>query len=142
MPKAFWAALLFSLALAPQAQADTMVRIRSETWSPADERGYGEFIAAIGQSDCRTVDGCLRNAANPFRASDPQTVTFHADCADLPYFLRFYCAWKRGLPFSYVSDVSPRVRSRDIRYSPQGNVVEAHRDVLTGQDALAVMARI
>jgi hypothetical protein len=85
-----WAALLFGLALVPQAQADTLVRIRSEAWTPADERGYGEFIAAIGQSNCRTVDGCLRNAANPFRASDPETITFHSDCADLPYVLRFY----------------------------------------------------
>ena len=142
MPKALWAALLFALALAPQARADTMVRIRSETWTQADERGYGEFIAAIGQSNCRTVDGCLRNPANPFRASDPEGVRFVSDCADLPYVLRFYYAWKRGLPFSYVSDVSPRVRSRDIRYSPQGNVVEAHRDVLTGQDALGVMGRL
>jgi hypothetical protein len=32
------------------------------------------------------------------------------------------------------------VRSRDIRYSPQGNVVEAHHDVLSGEDALNVMA--
>ena len=142
MPKALWAALLFALALTPQARADTMVRIRSETWTQADERGYGEFIAAIGQSNCRTVDGCLRNPANPFRASDPEGVGFVSDCADLPYVLRFYYAWKRGLPFSYVSDVSPRVRSRDIRYSPQGNVVEAHRDVLTGQDALGVMGRL
>ena len=85
------------------------------------------------------MDGCLRNAANPFRASDPEGVRFESDCADLPHVLRFYYAWKRGLPFSYVSDVSPRVRSR---YSPQGNVVGAHRDVLTGQDALGVMGRL
>ncbi|MCX7280649.1 MAG: hypothetical protein NTX21_03625 [Alphaproteobacteria bacterium] len=85
------------------------------------------------------MDCCLRNPANPFRASDPEGVRFESDCADLPYVLRFYYAWKRGLPFSYVSDVSPRVRSR---YSPQGNVVEAHRDVLTGQDALGVMGRL
>src|ERR1700712_2434532 len=124
MPKAWLGALLFAFALAPQAQADTVVRIRAETWTAADERGYGEFIAAIGQSNCRTVDGCLRNAANPFRASDPEGVRFQSDCADLPYVLRFYYAWKRGLPFSYVSDVSPRLRARDIRYSPHGNVVE------------------
>ncbi len=142
MPKAWLAALVFLAAFGREAQADTLVRIRSEAWTQADERGYGEFVAAIGQSNCRTVDGCLRNAANPFRASDPEGVTFHSDCADLPYVLRFYYAWKRGLPFSYVSDVSPRMRSRDIRYSPQGNVVEAHRDVLTGEDALAVMARL
>ena len=39
MPKVLWAALLFGLALAPQARAGTMVRIRNETWTQADERG-------------------------------------------------------------------------------------------------------
>src|SRR4051812_9650672 len=139
MPKAWLAALVFLAVFGREAQADTLVRIRSEAWTQADERGYGEFIAAIGQSNCRTVDGCLRNAANPFRASDPPDFRFRSDCADLPYFLRFYYAWKRGLPFSYVSDVSPRGRSRDIRYSPKGNQVEARRDVLSGDDGLRVL---
>ncbi|MFO1248093.1 MAG: hypothetical protein U1E93_07735 [Alphaproteobacteria bacterium] len=142
MSRTWAAALVLLLAWPAAAGADTMVRIRQEGWTAADERGYGEFIARLGASNCRTVDGCLRNAANPFRASDPQGLRFEADCADLPYFLRFYYAWKRGLPFSYVSDVSPRLRSRDIRYSPQGNVVEARRDVLTGEDALRVMAHL
>ena len=75
-------------------------------------------------SDCRTVDTCLHDQANLFRASDPRE-WFRSDCADLPYVLRFYYAWKRGLPFSYVSDVSPRGHARDIRYSPRGNEVEA-----------------
>ncbi len=142
MPRAWGLALLLLLACPAVAGADTMVRIRQPVWTPADERGYGEFIAAIGQSGCRTVDSCLRGTANPFRASDPAGFTFRSDCADLPYVLRFYYAWKRGLPFSYVSDVSPRLRSRDIRYSPAGNVVEARRDVLTGDDALAMLARL
>ena len=142
MPRALGLALLLLLACPAAAGADTMVRIRQDAWTPADERGYGEFIAAIGGSGCRDVDGCLHSAANPFRASDPQTVTFTSDCADLPYVLRFYYAWKRGLPFSYVSEVSPRVRARDIRYSAQGNVVESHRDVLTGEDASAVLDQL
>jgi hypothetical protein len=137
MKAALLAALLVMLPGA--AMADNMVRIRSTDWSAADERDYGEFIAAIGDSGCRTVDGCLHNAANPFRASDPDGVRFRSDCADLPYFLRFYYAWKRGLPFSYVSDASPRGRARDIRYSPKGNQVEARRDVLSGDNALVVL---
>jgi hypothetical protein len=141
MPRIWGALLLLALTAAP-AEAEPQVRIRSETWTQADERGYGEFITAIGESGCRTVDGCLHSAANPFRASDPPGVTFRSDCADLPYFLRFYYAWKRGLPFSYVSDVAPRGRSRDIRYSPKGNQVEARRDVLTGADGLAVLEHI
>ena len=30
---------------------------------------------------------------------------FHADCADLPFMLRGYFAWKNGLPFSFSSAV-------------------------------------
>jgi hypothetical protein len=138
----FGASLIVAVALigaALPAHADTAVRIVSDQWRAADERGFGEFITAIGDSGCRTVDACLHDPANPFRASDPPGVRFIADCADLPYFLRFYYAWKRGLPFSYVRAVSPRGRARDIRYSLTGNRVEARRDVLTGANALAVL---
>ena len=140
MAKAWWAALLL-LVPAP-AFADGYVRVLSDHWTQADERGYGEFITAIGESGCSSVDACLKSAANPFRASDPAGAYFQSDCADLPYVLRFYYAWKRGLPFSYVSDVSPRGRARDMRYSASGNQVEARRDVLTGDNALAVLDHI
>jgi len=131
--------VLLAAAAPAQAQTDTLYRVRTERWSPADERGFGEFLAAIGDSNCRTVDACLKHMANPFRASDPPRITFRADCADLPYFLRFYYAWKRGLPFSYVSQVVPRGRARDIRYSPSGNMVRARLDVTSGMDALQVL---
>ncbi|MBS0278622.1 MAG: hypothetical protein JSR81_13460 [Proteobacteria bacterium] len=106
--------------------------IRYDRWTDADERGFGEFLRAIGESDCRTVNGCLHASANPFHASDPEGIFFRADCADLAYDLRAYYAWKRGLPFSYVSDVRPVGRSRDIRYSRNGNSVAARHDVLSG----------
>jgi len=140
MSKGVWLALLLLLPAA--ARADDMVRIRTDHWTSADERGYGEFIAAIGESGCRTVDGCLHDSANPFSASDPPGAHFRSDCADLPYFLRFYYAWKRGLPFSYVRDVSPVGGARDIRYSARGNRVEARRDVTSGADGLAVLDAI
>ena len=139
--KAWWCALLLLLAPAP-ALGDPYVRILSDGWTPADERGYGEFVAGIGASGCRTVNACLQGPANPFRAGDPADVTFRSDCADLPYFLRFYYAWKRGLPFSHVSDVSPRGRARDIRYSQNGNRVSGRRDVLTGDNALRVLEQL
>jgi len=81
----------------------------------------------------------MDRAAVAAGAGDPPDTVFRSDCADLPYVLRFYYAWKRGLPFTYVQDVSPRGRSRDIRYSPRGNQVEARRDVLSGKDALSVL---
>jgi hypothetical protein len=129
---------IWALLSAPALASSTYV-IRQAAWTPADERDYGEFIAAIGASGCRTVDSCLHDPANPFAASDPRGAQFRSDCADLPYVLRFYYAWHRGLPFSYIADVSPRGRASDIRYSPRGNEIEARRDILTGADALDIL---
>ncbi len=106
--------------------------IRYDHWTDADERGFGEFITAIGESGCRRVNECLHIAQNPFRASDPPGIEFRSDCADLPYVLRAYYAWKRGLPFSYEAAVEPRGHTRDIRYTPNGNEVVERKDVLTG----------
>ncbi len=111
----------------------SLYQIRYNQWTAADERGFGELITAIGESDCHTVNTCLHAPGNPFRASDPEGIYFRSDCADLPYVLRAYYAWKRGLPFSYVSAVEPRGHTRDIRYTPNGNEVVERKDVLTGQ---------
>lgn len=113
------------------ANGPSIYMIRYDRWTAEDERGYGEFIAAIGNADCHTVNDCLHSPANPFRASDPEGIYFHSDCADLPYVLRAYYAWKRGLPFSYVSEVVPRGYSRDIRYTRNGNAVVERHDVLS-----------
>lgn len=106
--------------------------IRYDHWSAADERGFGAFVRAIADSGCATVSDCLHGPGNPFRASDPASIHFRADCADFPYLLRAYYAWKRGLPFSYESEVAPRGWTRDIRYTPNGNRVVKRTDVLSG----------
>src|SRR5204863_8005208 len=94
--------------------------IRFDHWTDADERGFGEFLAGIGRSGCTTVNACLHDPSNPFQASDPPNVFFRSDCANLPYVLRAYFAWKRGLPFSYESGVAPLGGAADDRYSPNG----------------------
>ncbi len=114
------------------AQSSFFFVVRYDHWSESDERGFGEFLAGIGDSDCHTVNTCLHGAGNPFRASDPAGIYFKSDCADLPYVLRAYYAWKRGLPFSYEAAIEPRGHSRDIRYSRYGNAVIERKDVLTG----------
>jgi formylglycine-generating enzyme required for sulfatase activity len=106
--------------------------VRFDHWTDADERDYGEFVAAIGDSDCTTVNACLKIAANPFRNSDPPNVVFTSDCANLPYILRAYFAWKRGLPFSYERAVDSRGIAADTRYSRDGNRVTGRVDVLSG----------
>jgi len=112
-----------SVTETPRVASLLLYQIRFDRWTPADERGFGEFLASIGDSDCRTVDRCLHGPGNPFRASDPEGTYFRSDCADLPYVLRFYYAWKRGLPFAYVSAVEPRGHTHDIRYTARGNGV-------------------
>ena len=106
--------------------------VRQDRWTASDEKGYGEFIRSIGESNCHTVNACLKGAGNPFHASDPDGFYFKADCADLPYFLRAYYAWKRGLPFAYEASVAPVGHSRDMRYSRSGNEVLERHVVTTG----------
>jgi hypothetical protein len=118
-------------APAPAAQSFRYV-VRYDHWTDQDEKDFSEFIQTIGDSQCRTVDSCLHGAWNPFGAGDPDDVYFHSDCAELPYVLRAYFAWKRGLPFSYEASVAPRGATNDIRYTTSGNEVTERRDVITG----------
>jgi formylglycine-generating enzyme required for sulfatase activity len=125
------AALAGNPAVAQNGSGATYV-IRFDHWTDADERDFGEFLAGIGRSGCTTVNACLHDPSNPFQASDPPNAYFRSDCANLPYVLRAYFAWKRGLPFSYESGVAPLGGAADDRYSPNGNRVTGRTDVLTG----------
>ena len=109
-------------------------RITKTAWTESDERAFGEFVKAIGESRCRTFDECIKGPHNIYRASDPKGMFFFADCADLPYALRAYFAWKNGLPFSYASGVAAVGHSNDLRYSRYGNYVYARTDVLPRQE--------
>ena len=135
--------LLPILGDAARAQPSSIYVVRYDHWSEGDERGYSDFIAALGAADCHTVDQCLHDPANPFRASDPPGTVFESDCSDLPYVLRFYYAWKQGLPFSYEDAVEPIGAARDNRYSPNGNRVTSRRTVPSGVfTGLQVIAQI
>lgn len=107
-------------------------RITKASWSETDETAFEDFVARIGESGCRNVHACLTGAtSNPmFHASNPAGMRFYADCADLPYMLRAYFAWKNGLPFSYTSAVLPIGATRDIRYTRLGNRVIARHHVV------------
>lgn len=65
-----------------------------------------------------------------YRASNPRGMYFYADCADLPYMLRAYFAWKNNLPFSYSSAVSPIGATNDIRYTRLGNKIASRREIV------------
>lgn len=139
--------------------------IQRTEWTPEDEQNYSDFVQALGRSKCNTVDNCIRNPANPYYGTDPEGVRFYSDCADFPYFLRSYFAWKNGLPFGYVADVgtydaierqrNPPVlqpgetlKPINIRYSDLGNYPTARRSLLPkkgatkGLDFFAEMERL
>ncbi len=101
-------------------------RITKDHWSEADEKGFGQFVAAIGETECNSSESCLRNKANPYRLSDPRGFDIDTDCAKWPYMLRAYYAWKNGLPFSFVDGVSG---SGDLRFSKTNNHATARHDL-------------
>jgi hypothetical protein len=119
------------------AQDNTTWVVKKTTWSTQDEKNFQNFISSIGEAaaskKCRTTDSCLKSAANPYRNSDASNAQFYSDCADLPYYLRSYFAWKNQLPFTYAAETVPAGNSsRDLRYSPMGNVVKKRKAVFTG----------
>ncbi|MDO9016971.1 MAG: hypothetical protein Q8S73_04915 [Deltaproteobacteria bacterium] len=89
-------------------------------WNDRMEAEYSAFIARLGaavaQRRCRRLDQCLREpSANAlFDAASDRRLALTVDCADLPYILRAYFAFKRRLPFGYVARV--RGQGDDPRY--------------------------
>jgi hypothetical protein len=132
-------------ASSAKAPAAWQWRILRTAWNERDEKGFEEFVQRIGESGCRTVHACVTNAAsNPlYRASNPPGMNFYADCADLPYMLRAYYAWKNALPFSYSGAVTPLGYSKDIRYTARGNIISSRRDLVeAGLDARRAIPQI
>jgi hypothetical protein len=105
-------------------------KITKPHWTEADERGFSEFVRAIGRSNCTKSTDCIRVAGNIYRKTDPKGMKFIADCADFPYMLRAYYAWKHGLPFAYVDGVSGK--GGDIRWAKNANRPVTRRSVTTG----------
>lgn len=135
--------LVVLASLGAQAQSNaTQWRITQPAWTDLHERQFGEFVARIGDAvekrQCWKVDNCLKSAANPYINSDPKGLSYYSDCADLPYYLRGYFAWKNGLPYSVVSKVTANVGPgedpktvKDLRYTSLGNSIAQRYDVLS-----------
>ncbi len=141
-------AVVLSLLASAHAQIPAPIntgkawKVYKESWAAADEAGYAAFVQAIGRSDCRSLESCLKSDANPYRSSvDPR---LPGDCADMAYVLRAYYAWKNGLPFSYQNAMRTADGSRqDIRYSTEGNIVAGRRRILNiVSDAPSFLRRI
>ena len=82
-------------------------------WSPSLENLYSAWIQSMfeapldAQLSFSALHDVLRDRARNFlfdyngAAEDEQGVVVRPDCADLPYFLRAYFAYKLGLPFGW-----------------------------------------
>jgi len=119
------AAVAFT-AVAPASAASW--RIVKDHWSEADEKDFGDFVQALGETNCSSSESCLRNAANPYRKSDQAFLDIDVDCAKLPYMLRAYYAWKNGLPFSYVDGLSGE--GGDLRFTKTANRATSRHDMI------------
>lgn len=107
------------------------------TWSSRLEDEYAAFVARLGDAvasrSCRRLWPCLRDpAANLLWDGSDAALELPADCADLPYLLRAYFAFKRRLPFGFVSAVAGDP-GRDVRYTRNLRPVEwrSFRDYAT-----------
>jgi hypothetical protein len=85
---------------------------RPETWNAATEAFFSAWIehlfAAPAERELAfpSLEPVLRDPArnflhDHFGKNEDRALTATPDCADLPYFLRSYFAWKVGLPVAY-----------------------------------------
>lgn len=124
----FLAALTFAINPAV-AQNSASWKIQKTGWTAQDEKNFEAFVVRLGEKvekrSCWSVRGCMQSDANVYKNSDPAGLAYKADCADFPYFMRGYFAFKNGLPFSFSTGMRTRSvpgnSGSDIRYSRYGN---------------------
>ncbi len=104
----------------PQVKAMKTPRpwiVKKTIWAAGDELGFQKFVTAIGKTVvgktndgkdlyCNTADKCLSGTANTLRSEEDMLNVFYTDCADLPYYLRAYYAYKNNLPMSFVLEIA------------------------------------
>ncbi len=81
--------------------------VKKALWSADDELGFQNFVSALGKSKCSSADRCLSASTNILLSEEDMFNTYYTDCADLPYYLRAYYAYKKGLPVSFVMQIRP-----------------------------------
>lgn len=143
-------ALMLMLSSTPSfaQQSDGGWVILQPEWTSGHELGFSTFVQLMGRSSCNTVDNCIKSQeANVYFGTDPMNRRFYSDCADFPFFLRAYYAWKNALPFSYVNGVrtydaiereknppvpqpGEEIKPIDNRYSSLGNYTTSRRALI------------
>lgn len=112
-------AFLSIIAIMPASAYAMAWKLSKNFWSDEDEKAYGNFVEKLCDSKHSNLTRFIRDPkANPLYGDEDKKFYLYADCADLPYLIRAYVAYKLRLPFSYVSSVSGK--GGDQRYS-KGN---------------------
>ena len=81
-------------------------KVKKLTWTKDDESLYQKFIQAMAKSGCNTAEKCLSGPSNILRTEEDLLNNFYIDCADFPYYLRSYFAYKNNLPMSFVLEIA------------------------------------
>mgnify|MGYP002780343988 CR=1 FL=1 len=113
---------------------------RLPAWRPKHEDLYALFVEQLFRepeaedATWRNLHSILRDPArnllhNYFGLKEEEGLQLQPDCADLPYFLRAYFAWKMRLPFGYRSCT----RGRGGK-APTCGAVQSNEDVLRHPD--------
>jgi hypothetical protein len=136
--------------VAPATAPGNVVWQSRNEWNARFESYYAAWVAALFDApadqslDFRPLHQALRDPARNFLydhlglreddAKNKAAIKATPDCADLPYFLRAYFAWKQGLPFGF-RDCDRGNESR----APRCTTFYSNEDAPTGKDTLAVV---
>ncbi len=92
----------------PQVMPVTVIQ---PSWTPEIENQFSAFVAKFGAGvkarRMHLLNFYMHDAnTNQFVNTnpDPAGAYYYSDCADLPYFLRSYFAYKMGLPMAIAAD--------------------------------------
>ena len=117
--------VVIAVLMAATAHAQAWKVCRSQ-WTEQDEKVYSDFVERICDSKYGNLNKFIKDPkVNPLYGEEDKKFNLSPDCADLPYMIRAYVAYKLRLPFSYVSEISGN--GGDERYS-QGNKAKQFKD--------------
>jgi len=93
--------------------------LSNSRWTEKEEKTYQDFVQTLGESNHGSLNKFIKDpGVNPLYGEEDKSFNLSPDCADFPYLVRAYVAYKLRLPFSYVSEISSG--GGDQRYS-RGN---------------------
>ena len=89
-------------------------------WDASAEKEFSEFVEHLGKARanrvCLRLNSCLLDPrANKLWSPEDRILKVYADCADLPYVLRAYFAYKTRRPFQWTRVIRGKRYSKNNR---------------------------